>query len=225
MWRAVSGEPVNEMRRARGSATSAAPTSSPMPCTTFSTPGGQPRLVREVGEQRARERRPLGGLQDDGAARRERGRGLPGREHERRVPRRDHDRRAGRHADHPVRRAVRRPHGAPRSPRPARRSCGSCARRAGSRGHAASARASPCRGTRRGRGARRRARSGRRAAAGTARGPRDRAPPRRGTRRRRRRGRAPASGAPPRATSASSAQSIGEWSSKRSGDATRRPPM
>ena len=40
--RAVSGEPVNEMRRARGSETSAAPISSPMPCTTFSTPGGKP---------------------------------------------------------------------------------------------------------------------------------------------------------------------------------------
>ncbi len=97
------------MRRARVSATSAAPTSSPMPCTTFSTPGGQPGLVREVGEQRARQRRPLGGLEDDGAARRERRRRLPRREHERRVPRCDHDGRAGRHADHLVRRPVRRP--------------------------------------------------------------------------------------------------------------------
>ena len=42
MCRAVSGEPVNEIRRARGSATSAAPTSSPIPCTTLNTPGGKP---------------------------------------------------------------------------------------------------------------------------------------------------------------------------------------
>jgi hypothetical protein len=42
MWRAVSGEPVNEMRRMRASPTSAAPTSSPMPCTTLKTPGGRP---------------------------------------------------------------------------------------------------------------------------------------------------------------------------------------
>ena len=42
MRRAVSGEPVKEIRRARGSAVSAAPTSSPSPCTTFSTPGGIP---------------------------------------------------------------------------------------------------------------------------------------------------------------------------------------
>ena len=38
--RPVSGEPVSEIRRARGSETSAAPTSSPIPCTTLSTPGG-----------------------------------------------------------------------------------------------------------------------------------------------------------------------------------------
>ena len=42
MWRAVSGEPVKLMRFRRGSATSAAPTSSPMPCTTLNTPGGMP---------------------------------------------------------------------------------------------------------------------------------------------------------------------------------------
>ena len=40
MCRAVSGEPVNETRRTRGSATSAAPISSPMPCTMLKTPGG-----------------------------------------------------------------------------------------------------------------------------------------------------------------------------------------
>ena len=40
MWRAVSGEPVNETRRTSGCETSAAPTSSPMPCTMLKTPGG-----------------------------------------------------------------------------------------------------------------------------------------------------------------------------------------
>ncbi len=42
MWRAVSGEPVKLMRVSRGSCTSAAPTSSPMPCTTLNTPAGMP---------------------------------------------------------------------------------------------------------------------------------------------------------------------------------------
>ena len=42
MWRAVSGEPVNEIRRTPGWETSAAPTSSPIPCTTLKTPGGKP---------------------------------------------------------------------------------------------------------------------------------------------------------------------------------------
>ena len=38
--RAVSTDPVNEMRLTPGWATSAAPASSPIPCTTFRTPGG-----------------------------------------------------------------------------------------------------------------------------------------------------------------------------------------
>ncbi len=42
MWRAVSGEPVNETRRTPGCETRAAPASSPMPCTTLKTPGGKP---------------------------------------------------------------------------------------------------------------------------------------------------------------------------------------
>src|SRR5689334_12804209 len=42
MWRAVSVEPVNETRRTSGCDTSAAPASSPMPCTTLNTPGGSP---------------------------------------------------------------------------------------------------------------------------------------------------------------------------------------
>ena len=42
MWTAVSGEPVNEMRRTPGWRVSAAPTSSPIPWTTLKTPGGKP---------------------------------------------------------------------------------------------------------------------------------------------------------------------------------------
>ena len=42
MCTAVSGEPVNEMRRAPGCRVSAAPISSPIPCTTLKTPGGTP---------------------------------------------------------------------------------------------------------------------------------------------------------------------------------------
>ena len=182
--------------------------------------GRQPRLVREVGEQRARQRRPLGGLEDDRAARREGRRGLPRREHERRVPRRDHDGRPGRHADDPVRRPVRRPHAL----LVALGQVGVAAVVAGAAqdhpGLAASAPASPCRRTRRARGARRRARSGRRAVAGTARGRRGRAPPMRGTRRVRRRGRAPPRaplrGRPGRAAPSRSA------SGRRSARATRR---
>ena len=64
-------------------------------------------LHDEVGEQRARERRPLGRLEHHGAPGGQRGRRLPRREHERRVPRRDHDRGAARHAEHAVRGAVR----------------------------------------------------------------------------------------------------------------------
>ena len=67
------------------------------------------RLGDEVREQRARERRPLGRLEDHGRACREGGGRLPGREHERRVPGRDHDRRPARHPDHPVVGAVRIP--------------------------------------------------------------------------------------------------------------------
>ena len=42
MCRAASGDPVNETRRTRGSETSAAPTSSPIPWTMLNTPGGNP---------------------------------------------------------------------------------------------------------------------------------------------------------------------------------------
>ena len=40
--RAVSGDPVNDTRRTSGWATSAAPASSPSPCTTLNTPAGKP---------------------------------------------------------------------------------------------------------------------------------------------------------------------------------------
>ena len=58
--------------------------------------GGQARLVRDLDEQRARSRAPLGRLVDDGASGGERRRDLPRRQHERRVPRRDHADRADR---------------------------------------------------------------------------------------------------------------------------------
>ena len=93
---AVSTDPVKEMRATPGCETSAAPASCPRPWTTLSTPGAQPGLLGQVGQQRARERSPLGRLEDDGAAGRERRSDLPGREHERRVPGRDQRRHAGR---------------------------------------------------------------------------------------------------------------------------------
>ena len=104
MSRAASGEPVKEIRRTRGSETSAAPTSSPMPCTTLNTPGREPRLVDQVREHRGGHRRPLRRLEDDGVAGGE-GRGaLPRREHERRIPGRDDHRGTGRHPLDGVRR-------------------------------------------------------------------------------------------------------------------------
>ena len=71
--------------------------------------GREAGLRDEVAEERARERRPFGGLQHDGRASRQRRCRLPCRQHERRVPRRDHDRRAARHPHDPVARAVRLP--------------------------------------------------------------------------------------------------------------------
>ena len=48
--------------------------------------GREAGLIGEIAEHRARERRPLGGLQHDGVAGGERRPDAPGREHERRVP-------------------------------------------------------------------------------------------------------------------------------------------
>ena len=69
----------------------------------------EPGLDRQVGEQRARQRRPLGRLEDHGVAGGQRRGDLPRGEHERGVPRRDHDRRPGRHAHDGVARALRGP--------------------------------------------------------------------------------------------------------------------
>ena len=60
------------------------------------------RLSRQVGQERARERRPLGRLQDHRAPGGQRGCGLPSRKHEWRVPRRDDHSGPRRHADHGV---------------------------------------------------------------------------------------------------------------------------
>ena len=58
--RPVSGEPVKLTRRTRSWLTSAAPASSPIPCTTFRTPGGKPasavrsaRIEHESGDHSA----------------------------------------------------------------------------------------------------------------------------------------------------------------------------
>ena len=66
-------------------------------------------FCEEVGQERARERRPLGWFEDHGAARREGRRGLPGGEHKRGVPRCDHGRRPRGHALHAVPRTLRTP--------------------------------------------------------------------------------------------------------------------
>ena len=71
--------------------------------------GWEARLVDEVEQHRAREGRPLSGLEHDGAACRQRGSGLPRREHEWRVPRSNHDGRAARIAHDAVRGPIRLP--------------------------------------------------------------------------------------------------------------------
>ena len=89
--RPVSTEPVNATRSTSGSATSAAPASSPMPCTTLNTPSGTPASRAHVGEQGRRERRPFGRLLDHGVPGGEGRRDPPRGQHQRRVPR-AHDR-------------------------------------------------------------------------------------------------------------------------------------
>ncbi len=151
MKRPVSGEPVKEIRRTRASTDQGCPDLVAESLDEVEDARGEAGLVDEVHQQRTAERRPLGRLQDDGVARGEGRRALPRREHERRVPGRDDDGRARGHAQHRVARCRWRPSDAVRSREPARRRPGSCARPDRSLAAAGSPRASPCRGTRRGR--------------------------------------------------------------------------
>ena len=110
MWRAVSGEPVNETRRTPGCATSAAPISSPIPCTMLKTPGGKPASAtrsasseQESGDHSAGLRIIVDPAASAGAVFQVDS--MNGAFHGR-----DHDGRAARHPDHAVRRPVRLPH-------------------------------------------------------------------------------------------------------------------
>ena len=109
MCTAVSGEPVNEMRRAPGCRVRRRADLLADPLHDVEDAGRDTRLGDEVAEERARERRPLRRLQHDGATGGERRSGLPRREHERRVPGRDHDCGPARHPDDAVPRPVRLP--------------------------------------------------------------------------------------------------------------------
>ena len=94
-WIPTAVEPVNASLSTPGWAARARPVSGVDPVTTLNTPGGQPRLLEPVRELERRDRRVVGGLDDERASRRQRGRELPGQEHQRRVP--GHDR--ANHAD------------------------------------------------------------------------------------------------------------------------------
>ena len=107
--RPVSEDPVKLTRRRRGSSYERGPGLLADSLDDVEDAGRDLRLRGQVGEERAGERCPLGRLEDDRAARRERRRRLPGGEHERRIPRRDHANRAGRHAGDAVRGVVRAP--------------------------------------------------------------------------------------------------------------------
>ena len=224
MWRAVSGEPVNETRRTPGCETRAAPASSPMPCTTLKTPGGKPAsTVRSASSE------PDSGDHSAGLRMTVQPAARPGARFQ--VESMNGAFQGVMTAAGPPACAARgsgcrsTPTRAPRRPRRGRRRRGSCAPRGRSRAPSASAAASPCPRTRRRRGARRSRRSGRRGGAGARRGPRARARPRRGTRRARpaRRGR-PRAGRRARPPP-SGRSSMGERSRKWSADATRSPPM
>ena len=222
-------EPVNAMRSTPGWATSAAPASSPIPCTTLNAPSGSPASLRDVGEHRGGERRPLRRLQHHGVAGRERRRDPPRREHQRRVPRRDDGGDAGRIPGDALVEPVRSPRPTRRSASAAgRRRTGSCARRAASRSSRIERRSEPLsRGLDRGelgdarldavgdRGA------GPRRAPSAASRPRRRSPSRAASTA------ASASAAPPRATSAIGCSSIGETSAnvRRRRDALAADPV
>ncbi len=68
---------------------SGSPASGPRPGHDVEHAVRQPRLRRQLGEQERRQRRLLGGLEDDAVAGRERRPELPGRDDERVVPRHD----------------------------------------------------------------------------------------------------------------------------------------
>ena len=187
--------------------------------------GRQPRLGDEVGEQRARERRPLRRLEHDRAAGSQ-GRGrLPGRKHEGGVPRCDHRDRPRGHPLHAVPGAVGAPVPllvgggkvgvGPVVPRSTGDDAGP--ERAQQHRHVLALDGSEALDVR--------VDQVGRAVSGSRRGPPGRAPTRRGRRRARRgrRGRPPP--APPATPRRAARSSIGELSSKRSADATRSPPM
>ena len=85
----TSVEPVKATLSTSGCLASAAPAVSPKPVTMLTTPSGMPASAISSPKRRRRERRLLGGLEHDRAARGERRRELPGRHHQREVPRDD----------------------------------------------------------------------------------------------------------------------------------------
>ena len=96
MTPAVGTEPVNASRLMSGCAVSGAPASTPVPCTTLSTPAGSPASCAMSAKQGCRQRRPLRRLEHHGVARGKGGADAPGGEHERSVPRCDDRDDAGR---------------------------------------------------------------------------------------------------------------------------------
>ena len=125
LWRAGEGDaPQQGMGDERGAGL------LPHPLHDVEDAGREICFGEEVGQERARERRPLGWLEDHGAASGEGRRGLPGREHKRGVPRCDHGRRPRGHALHAVPRPLRTPVALLVERRRGRRTSGSCAPRA-----------------------------------------------------------------------------------------------
>ena len=109
MCRAVSGEPVNEMRRTPGFETSAAPISSPIPCTMLKTPGGKPASATRSASSEHDSGDHSAGLRIIVEPAASAGAVFQVESMNGRVPGRDHDGRAARHPDHAVVRAVRVP--------------------------------------------------------------------------------------------------------------------
>ena len=85
----VAVEPVKATFSTPGCWTRCAPTVGPGPGTTLIAPGGKPTSAASSAIRSADQRRRGVGLQDDRAARGERGRELPRRHHQRVVPRHD----------------------------------------------------------------------------------------------------------------------------------------